>query len=120
MTIGIDKISFCAPYYIDMTALAEARNVDPGKFHIGIGQDQMAVNPISQDIVTFAANAAEAILTKEDKDTIDMVIVGTESSIDESKAYCSCLTSFNGDSTFRSLFRNQGSLLRSNSRLTVS
>ena len=44
MTIGIDKISFCAPYYIDMTALAEARNVDPGKFHIGIGQDQMAVN----------------------------------------------------------------------------
>ena len=50
MTIGIDKLVFCAPYYIDMTALAEARNVDPGKFHIGIGQDQMAVNPISQDI----------------------------------------------------------------------
>ncbi|OTP43098.1 hydroxymethylglutaryl-CoA synthase, partial [Enterococcus faecalis] len=87
MTIGIDKISFFVPpYYIDMTALAEARNVDPGKFHIGIGQDQMAVNPISQDIVTFAANAAEAILTKEDKKAIDMVIVGTESSIDESKA----------------------------------
>lgn len=87
MTIGIDKISFFVPpYYIDMTALAEARNVDPGKFHIGIGQDQMAVNPISQDIVTFAANAAEAILTKEDKEAIDMVIVGTESSIDESKA----------------------------------
>ena len=36
--------------------------------------------------MTFAANAAEAILTKEDKEAIDMVIVGTESSIDESKA----------------------------------
>ena len=117
--MGLIKLVFCAPYYIDMTALAEARNVDPGKFHIGIGQDQMAVNPISQDIVTFAANAAEAILTKEDKEAIDMVIVGTESSIDESKA-AAVVLSFNGDSTFRSLFRNQGSLLRSNSRLTVS
>ncbi|KAF1304205.1 MULTISPECIES: hydroxymethylglutaryl-CoA synthase [Enterococcus] len=87
MTVGIDKISFFVPpYYIDMTDLANARNVDPNKFHIGIGQDQMAINPISQDIVTFAANAAAAILTEEDKQDIDMVVVGTESSIDESKA----------------------------------
>lgn len=87
MTIGIDKIGFFVPpYFIDMTELAEARNVDPGKFHIGIGQDQMAVNPITQDIVTFAANAAESILTETDKQEIDMIIVGTESSIDESKA----------------------------------
>ncbi|MGC3062297.1 hydroxymethylglutaryl-CoA synthase, partial [Enterococcus faecalis] len=44
------------------------------------------VNPISQDFVTFAAIAAEAILTKEDNEAIDLVFVGTESSIDESKA----------------------------------
>lgn len=87
MTIGIDQLNFFVPpYYIDMTELAEARNVDPGKFHIGIGQDQMAVNPISQDIITFAANAAAPILTEADKQAIDLVIVGTESSIDESKA----------------------------------
>lgn len=38
MTIGIDKISFCAPYYIDMTALAEARNVDPENFILVLGK----------------------------------------------------------------------------------
>lgn len=87
MNVGIDKISFFVPnYYVDMTDLALARNEDPNKFLIGIGQDQMAVAPVSEDIITFAANAAEKILTEADKDAIDMVIVGTESSVDESKA----------------------------------
>lgn len=87
MLAGIDKLNFFVPpYYVDMTDLALARNVDPGKFHIGIGQDQMAVTSITQDIVTLAANAATNLLTEEDKATIDLVILGTESSIDESKA----------------------------------
>lgn len=87
MLAGIDKLNFFVPpYYVDMTDLALARDVDPGKFHIGIGQDQMAVTSITQDIVTLAANAATHLLTKEDKETIDLVILGTESSIDESKA----------------------------------
>lgn len=87
MNVGIDKISFFVPpFYIDMAELANARNVDPGKYLIGIGQSQMAIGPSSQDIVTYAANAASKILTQEDKDTIDLIIVGTESSFDESKA----------------------------------
>ena len=87
MTVGIDKISFFVPpYFVDMTDLAHARGVDPNKFHIGIGQDQMAVNAKTQDIVTFAANAAKHILTADDLEKIDMVIVATESGIDESKA----------------------------------
>lgn len=87
MNIGIDKLSFYVPpHYIDMVELAQVRNVDPAKFTIGIGQTQMSINKNSQDIVTFAANAAKKILSKEDLAAIDMVIVGTESSIDESKA----------------------------------
>ncbi|GAB2025754.1 hydroxymethylglutaryl-CoA synthase [Lactovum odontotermitis] len=87
MQIGIDKISFYIPNrYIEMTDLAEARGVDPAKFHIGLGQDQMAVTTASEDIITLAANAAEQILTAEDRNAIDLVIVGTESSVDESKA----------------------------------
>jgi len=87
MNIGIDKIDFFVPpFYMDIEELANARGVDPKKFKIGIGQDEMAVNPISQDIITFAANAANVILTPEDKEVIDTVIVGTESSVDESKA----------------------------------
>ncbi|MDR0298933.1 MAG: hydroxymethylglutaryl-CoA synthase [Streptococcaceae bacterium] len=87
MEVGIDKISFYVPKrYVDMTDLAEARGVDPNKFHIGLGQDQMAVTTADEDIVTLGANAATQILTDEDKATIDLVIVGTESSLDESKA----------------------------------
>lgn len=87
MNVGIDKISFHVPnFYVDMVDLANARNVDPNKFLIGIGQEKMAVNPKSQDIITFATNAAKQILTDDDLNKIDLIIVGTESSIDESKA----------------------------------
>ncbi|MCP1638890.1 hydroxymethylglutaryl-CoA synthase [Streptococcus gallinaceus] len=87
MNIGIDKIGFVAPSYVlDLADLAAARNIDPNKFKIGLLQSQMAVAPVSQDIVTLGAQAAQAILTDQDKQAIDMVIVGTESSVDQSKA----------------------------------
>ncbi|MYN68942.1 hydroxymethylglutaryl-CoA synthase [Streptococcus suis] len=87
MNIGIDKIGFAAPdYVLDLADLAQARNVDPNKFKIGLLQSEMAVAPVTQDIISLGAKAAEAILTEEDKQTIDMVIVGTESSVDQSKA----------------------------------
>ncbi|MFD2729869.1 hydroxymethylglutaryl-CoA synthase [Enterococcus camelliae] len=87
MLVGIDQLSFYAPpFYVDMAELADARGVDPNKYLIGIGQTQMSVAPKTQDIVTFAANAAKQILTPEIQKKIDMIIVGTESSLDESKA----------------------------------
>ncbi|MFX3844496.1 hydroxymethylglutaryl-CoA synthase [Streptococcus suis] len=87
MNIGIDKIGFAAPdYVLDLADLAQARNVDPNKFKIGLLQSEMAVAPVTQDIISLGAKAAEDILTEEDKQTIDMVIVCTESSVDQSKA----------------------------------
>lgn len=87
MNIGIDKINFYVPkYYVDMAMLAEARQVDPNKFLIGIGQTEMAVSPVNQDIVSMGANAAKDIITDEDKKNIGMVIVATESTIDNAKA----------------------------------
>lgn len=87
MNIGIDKISFASPNYVlDLADLAVARNIDPNKYKIGLLQSEMAISPATQDIVTLGAQAADAILTDEDKAAIDMVIVGTESSIDQSKA----------------------------------
>lgn len=86
MNIGIDKINFYVPkYYVDMVKLAEARQVDPNKFLIGIGQTEMAVSPVNQDIVSMGANAAKDIITDEDKKNIGMVIVATESAIDNAK-----------------------------------
>lgn len=87
MDIGIDKFNFfTSNLYVDMTELAIARNEDPNKYLIGIGQSKMAVIPPTQDIVTMGANAAESMLTNEDKERIDLVIVGTESGIDNSKS----------------------------------
>lgn len=87
MKIGIDKISFYSPHlYVDMNELAIARGDEPAKYTIGIGQDEMALAPITQDPVTLAANAAAQILTKEDKQSIDLVLFGTESGIDHSKS----------------------------------
>lgn len=87
MNIGIDKLGFYSPsYIIDMKDLANARGIDPNKFTIGLGQDIMAIAPITQDTITLGANAAHEILTEEDKKAIDLVILATESGIDYSKA----------------------------------
>lgn len=87
MNIGIDKIGFYTPrIYVDMEKLAEERGIDPNKYTIGLGQEQMAVAPLSQDAVTMAANAALGILDEDDRQQIDMVLVGTESGVDHSKS----------------------------------
>ena len=87
MKIGIDKIGFYTPHmFVDMNKLAVARDVEPEKFTIGIGQSQMAVAPVTQDSVTLAANAALEIIDDEDRDKIDFVIFGSESGIDHSKS----------------------------------
>ncbi len=87
MKIGIDKMSFFTPpTYVDMVELAEARGVDPNKYLYGIGQGKMGIAAEAYDIVAMATNAADKILTKEDKEQIDMVIFATESGVDHSKS----------------------------------
>ncbi|MBY7145615.1 hydroxymethylglutaryl-CoA synthase [Levilactobacillus brevis] len=85
--VGIDKIGFYTPnLYLDMVDLAHARGADPAKYQVGIGQSKQAVIPPTQDVVTMAANAAAQILTPTIKTQIAMVLFGTESGIDNSKA----------------------------------
>ncbi|CCV64777.1 Hydroxymethylglutaryl-CoA synthase [Alteracholeplasma palmae J233] len=87
MKIGIDKIAFYSPgLYINLSDLAIERKIDPDKFLIGIGQIQMSVPSMMQDTITMAINASNKILTKEDKEKIDLVIFATESSVDQSKS----------------------------------
>jgi len=87
MEIGIDKIGFFTPrLYLDMEKLANARDIDPGKFLYGIGQERMSVAPLSQDSVSMAANAALEVLDEKDRESIDFVLFGTESGVDHSKS----------------------------------
>lgn len=87
MKIGIDKIGFfTTPTYIDMVELAHKRDVDPNKYLIGIGQEKMSIATSNYDVVAMAANAANNILSEEDKQEIDMVLFATETGVDQSKA----------------------------------
>ena len=87
MTIGIDKSGFAtSPYVLRLEDLATARDTDPEKLSKGLLLKEQSVAPITEDIVTLAATAADDILTDEDKEAIDMVILATESGIDQSKA----------------------------------
>ena len=85
--IGIDKIGFAMPkYFLDIRDLAIGRNENENKFVKGLMQSEMSVAPVTEDIVSLGASAAEQILDEEDKKNIEMIIVGTESSVDQSKA----------------------------------
>ncbi|BAN93316.1 hydroxymethylglutaryl-CoA synthase [Streptococcus dysgalactiae subsp. equisimilis] len=87
MKIGIDKIGFATSQYVlKLDDLALARQTDPAKFSQGLLIEALSVTPVTEDIVTLATSAADQILTDEDKATIDMVILATESSVDQSKA----------------------------------
>lgn len=87
MKIGIDQIGFYTPNkYLDMVDLAHARNQDPNKFLIGIGQNKMSVPDQSQDAVSMAINATEEYLDKIDQNKLGLLIFGTESSVDQSKS----------------------------------
>lgn len=87
MLVGIDKIGFATGRYsLDLEELATARAIDPNKFKLGLMLDKMSITPVTEDIVTLAASAAKDILTEDDKKSIDMIILGTETGIDQSKA----------------------------------
>lgn len=87
MNVGIDLISFyTSNYFIDLKTLATARGVDPNKYYTGIGQEKMSIPPPDEDIVTMAANAALPLVQQVDPATIDLVLLGTESGVDQSKS----------------------------------
>ena len=87
MTIGIDKIGFATSQYVlKLQDLAEARGTDPNKYSKGLLLNEISIAPMTEDIVTLAASASNSILTEQEKEEIDMVIVATESGIDQSKA----------------------------------
>ncbi len=87
MKVGIDQIGYFTPNkYVDMVDLAHARNQDPNKFLIGIGQSKMSVADATQDTVSMGINATLRYLNKINKSKVGLLIFGTESSVDQSKS----------------------------------
>ncbi|ANF59096.1 hydroxymethylglutaryl-CoA synthase [Halotalea alkalilenta] len=87
MKIGIEGLAFSTSRYaLELSALAEARGIDPRKYAVGLGIQRMSVAPPDEDIVTLAATAAQKALEGIDRDQVEMLLFATESGIDQSKA----------------------------------
>ena len=84
--VGIEKINiYGASLYLDQKQLARARNLDPEKVVSDFLIDTRSLNPPYEDAVTMGANAAKPLLEEADKNSIGMLIVGTEGSVDFGK-----------------------------------
>ncbi len=84
---GIDSLSFyTSRYFLELADLATARGINPDKYLVGLGQERMSVTPPDEDVVTLAANSAKQALIGIDTSDICMLLVATESGIDQSKA----------------------------------
>ena len=87
MDAGIDAIGFYVPQCVlNLRDLAQARSIPYAKLAQGLGQERMAIAPLGEDIVTMGAHAAHEALEHIDRQSIDTIIVATESGVDQSKS----------------------------------
>ena len=85
-SVGIEKINlYGCSLYLDQKKLAAARGLDPQKVVADFLIDTRSLNPLYEDTVTMAANAAGPLLEDEDRQAIGLLVVGTESSVDFGK-----------------------------------
>lgn len=86
--VGLEAIAFDVPSYsLDLAELAQARGIDPLKYTRGLGQLEMAVPAAEEDSVVLAVGAGKRLLKQfnADASSIGLLIVGTETSVDQSK-----------------------------------
>ncbi|KIG15421.1 Hydroxymethylglutaryl-CoA synthase [Enhygromyxa salina] len=84
--VGIEKIfAYPCSMTLDMVALAEARGVEASHPIEDLWVEARSLNPVWEDPVTMAVNAARGLLEGEDPEQIELVVVGTESSVDFGK-----------------------------------
>ncbi|MBK9755338.1 MAG: hydroxymethylglutaryl-CoA synthase family protein [Nannocystis sp.] len=86
MAVGIERIAaYPCTLALDMRVLAEARDHDPNHPIGELWVRARSLNPPWEDPVTMAVNAALQVVTPEDRENIELVIVGSESATDFGK-----------------------------------
>lgn len=85
--VGIERIGvYPTSLSLSMDTLCAARGRDRAYVRDTYLMDERAVNAPWEDPVTMAVNAAAPMLTAADRDTIGLLIVASESSVDQEKA----------------------------------
>lgn len=86
MSLGIESMrAWPSTLALDLAALARARGVDPHDTLDHLLVQQRSVMPPWEDAVTMATNAAAPLLDGVDRDSIGLLIVGTETPVDLEK-----------------------------------
>ncbi|MCZ4066243.1 MULTISPECIES: hydroxymethylglutaryl-CoA synthase [Microbacterium] len=86
-TIGIHDLAVAtASHVVELDDLAARADIDPAKFRIGLGQEQMSIPGLDEDIVTMGAAAAQRIIDRHGVDGIRTLFFATETGIDQSRA----------------------------------
>ena len=89
MTVGIERMGvYCGAAFIDVAKLAVERGLDPTRFANLLMRRKSLSFPF-EDPVSFAVNAAAPLvraLSAAERDSIELVVVATESGIDWGKS----------------------------------
>jgi hydroxymethylglutaryl-CoA synthase len=90
--VGIEALAVAVPRrYLAIEDLAEARGIPAAKLTSGLGAREMAIADPGEDTVALAATAASRLFEENaiEKARIGMLVVGTETGVDHSKAVAS-------------------------------
>jgi 3-hydroxy-3-methylglutaryl CoA synthase len=86
VTVGIERIgAYPGSLALSMAALCKARDHDPADISDVMMIDERSLIPEWEDPVTMAVNAAKPMLTEEDRAKIGLLIVASESGVDQEK-----------------------------------
>lgn len=95
--VGIEKIGvYPCSLALPMSALCEARQRPPADIIGAMMIDERSLNPLWEDPVTMAVNAAASVLTDDDRERIELLIVASESSVDYEKPMSTWVQRFAG------------------------
>lgn len=88
MNVGISGIGLAtSAHQLKLDTLAEIRHVDPAKYHLGLGCDEMSLCAPEESVITLAVTAAQRALENwgGDVSRVGLLVVGTETAQDMSR-----------------------------------
>ncbi len=85
--VGIEKLhAYPCTLSLELDELARVRGHDPLDLRDNLLVRSRSLNPLWEDPVTMAVNAAAPMLTEADRAAIRLILVATESSVDQGKS----------------------------------
>ncbi|GAA3658266.1 hydroxymethylglutaryl-CoA synthase [Microbacterium marinilacus] len=85
--VGIHDLAIATAHHVvGLADLAARRDVDPGKYLVGLGQESMSFPAEDEDVVTMGAAAARTLLHRTGADGVRWLLFATESGVDQSKS----------------------------------